>query len=67
MTINKKRPGRPIAEPTYPVMLRLTEPYKSKYLELGGARWVKRLIGEAMELENYQPRLGPTPDDSALP
>jgi len=28
-------------------MLRLTEPQRLKFLELGGARWVKRLIDEA--------------------
>jgi len=30
-------------------MLRLTEPQHRKYLELGGARWIKRLINEAIE------------------
>ena len=40
--------GRPaLAQPTKPVMLRLTETQRLKYLELGGARWVKRLIEEA--------------------
>lgn len=51
MTLDKKLRGRPIAEPTYPVMLRLTAPCKEKYLELGGAKWVKRLIGKAIEPE----------------
>ena len=43
-----KRPGagRPTAPPTKPIMLRLTEPQRLKYLELGGARWIKRLIDE---------------------
>jgi hypothetical protein len=41
--------GRPKAEPTTPVMLRLTDRQRDKYLELGGARWVKRLIDEEIE------------------
>lgn len=50
-----KRPvGRPIAEPTKPAMIRLTEPQRVKYLELGGARWVKRLIGEELKTPNKQ-------------
>ena len=40
------KPGRPRSEPTRPVMLRLTEVQRKKYLERGGARWVKRLIDE---------------------
>lgn len=46
-----KRPGagRPPAQPTKPAMIRLTEPQRVKYLELGGARWVKRLINEAID------------------
>ena len=48
--INKPKPGRPVAEPTKPAMLRLTEAQRVKYLELGGARWVKRLIDEAPKL-----------------
>lgn len=36
--------GRPKAEPTTPVMIRLTEAQRLKFLELGGARWMKRLI-----------------------
>ena len=43
-----RKPGRPVAEPTKPVMLRLTKTQNDKYLELGGARWVKRLIDEAL-------------------
>ena len=38
------KPGRPRSEPTKPVMLRLTETQRKKYIERGGARWVKRLI-----------------------
>ena len=45
-----RKPGRPVAEPTKPVMLRLTQTQNDKYLELGGARWVKRLIDEALSL-----------------
>jgi hypothetical protein len=30
-------------------MIRLTEPQRIKYLELGGARWVKRLLNEEIE------------------
>ena len=45
---SKQKPGRPVAEPTKPAMIRLTEAQRAKYLELGGARWVKRLIDEAL-------------------
>ena len=48
MTI-KQKPGRPVSEPTKPAMIRLTEAQRLKYLELGGARWVKRLIDEALQ------------------
>ena len=41
--------GRPHAEPTKPAQIRLTERQRVKYLELGGARWVKRLIDEAIK------------------
>jgi hypothetical protein len=41
--------GRPKAEPTTPVMLRLTEAQRLKFLELGGSRWAKRLLDEAIE------------------
>jgi hypothetical protein len=41
--------GRPPAPPTKPAMLRLTEPQRIKYLELGGAKWIKRLIDEAIQ------------------
>jgi len=40
----RKGHGRPRAEPTKPAMVRLTERQRVKFLELGGARWVKRLI-----------------------
>lgn len=46
--MGKKKPGRPPAPPTKPAMIRLTEVQRVKYLELGGARWVKRLIDEAL-------------------
>lgn len=45
----KRKPGRPKAEPTKPALIRLTEPQRVKFLELGGARWVKRLLNEAMD------------------
>ena len=41
--------GRPKAEPTKPVMTRLTDAQRLKFLELGGARWAKRLIDEQIE------------------
>lgn len=47
MTPAKRKPGRPKAEPTTPVMLRLTDVQRKAYLERGGARWVKRLIDDA--------------------
>ena len=46
--IEPNKPGRPVSEPTKPAMIRLTEAQRVKYLELGGARWVKRLIDESM-------------------
>ena len=49
MTEPKRKPGRPKAEPTKPALIRLTEPQRVKFLELGGARWVKRLLNEAMD------------------
>lgn len=48
----KRKPGRPKAEPTTPVMLRLTEVQRINYLERGGARWIKRLINEALLRDN---------------
>ena len=48
MTALKRTAGRPPAPPTKPAMIRLTEAQRLKYLELGGARWVKRLIDEAL-------------------
>jgi hypothetical protein len=44
-----RKVGRPIAEPTKPAMVRLTEKQRLKFLELGGARWIKRLIDESMK------------------
>lgn len=50
MTEATKRPaGRPPATPTKPAMIRLTDSQRVKYLELGGARWVKRLIDEEIQ------------------
>lgn len=40
--------GRPYAEPTKPAQIRLTERQRLRFLELGGARWVKRLIDESI-------------------
>ena len=50
MSVSKQKPGRPVSEPTKPAMIRLTEAQRVKYLELGGARWVKRLIDESISL-----------------
>lgn len=50
MTTAKRKPGRPKAEPTKPVMIRLTEVQRMKYLDLGGARWIKRLVDEANKI-----------------
>ena len=36
--------GRPKAEPTRPVSIRLTEAQHAAYIERGGARWIKRLL-----------------------
>ena len=40
--------GRPKAEPTKPVTTRLTAAKREKFFELGGARWVNRLIAEEL-------------------
>jgi len=45
----KRKAGRPPAEPTKPAMIRLTDVQRVKFLELGGARWVKRLLNEAID------------------
>ena len=42
----KRKPGRPYAEPTQPVSVRLTKAQHAKYIELGGARWLKRMLDE---------------------
>ena len=41
--------GRPKAEPTRPVSIRLTAAQHAAYIERGGARWLKRLLNEALE------------------
>ena len=38
--------GRPKAEPTRPVSIRLTAAQHAAYIERGGARWIKRLLSE---------------------
>ena len=50
MTAAKRLAGRPTSPPTTPAMIRLTEPQRAKFLELGGSRWVKRLLNEAIDL-----------------
>lgn len=47
--LEKRKAGRPPAQPTKPAMIRLTEPQRLRYLELGGARWIKRLIDEEIQ------------------
>ena len=47
----KRKAGRPPAPPTKPAIVRLTEPQRLKYLELGGVRWIKRLIDEAIKAD----------------
>jgi hypothetical protein len=49
MTIPKRKPGRPKAEPTTPISIRLTKAQHTAYIELGGARWVKRLLSEDID------------------
>jgi hypothetical protein len=46
----KRKPGRPIGstkEPTTTVLIRLTAPRRIRFKELGGSRWVNRLIDES--------------------
>ena len=51
----KRKPGRPVAEPTRPATLRLKESQHAEYMDLGGARWVKRLIDESLARRNAAP------------
>ena len=44
-----KQPGRPKAEPTRPIMIRIRVIDIPDYLEMGGARYVKRMIKEYQE------------------
>jgi hypothetical protein len=46
----KRKPGRPIGstkEPTTIVLIRLTAQRRIRFKELGGSRWVNRLIDES--------------------
>ena len=45
----KRKAGRPKAEPTEVIRIRLTLPVHAKVIERGGDKWVKRLINEAIE------------------
>jgi hypothetical protein len=50
----KRKPGRPIGstkEPTTTVLIRLTAPRRIRFKELGGSRWVNRLIDESTKPE----------------
>jgi len=41
--------GRPVGtkkEPTKPVMMRLIEPHRVKFKELGGVYWLRRYLDE---------------------
>jgi len=43
----KRKPGRPYAkDPTQPVSVRMTKAQHAKYIELGGARWLKRMLDQ---------------------
>ena len=45
-----RKPGRPVGttkEPTKTVIIRLTEPHRIKFKELGGTRWLRRFLDEA--------------------
>ena len=52
MTETKRKAGRPKAEPTEVIRIRLPLPVHDKAIERGGDKWVKRLISEAIEREN---------------
>lgn len=43
----ERQVGRPKAVKTKPSTIRFTDVQRIKYLELGGSRWVKRMIDEA--------------------
>ena len=51
MTEVKRKPGRPKAPPTEVVRIRLPLPIHAKVMDMGGDKWVKRLITEAVELD----------------
>lgn len=46
---DKRKAGRPKAEPTEVIRIRLPLPVHAKVIERGGDKWVKRLINEAIE------------------
>ena len=44
-----RKAGRPKAEPTEVIRIRLPLPIHAKAIDRGGDKWVKRLINEAIE------------------
>jgi uncharacterized protein (DUF4415 family) len=49
MTSTKRKAGRPKAEPTEVIRIRLPIAVHAEVVQRGGDRWVKRLINEAIE------------------
>ena len=48
---DKRKAGRPKAEPSEVIRIRLPIHVHAKVIDKGGDRWVKRLINEAIEKE----------------
>jgi uncharacterized protein (DUF4415 family) len=44
----KRKPGRPVAEPKYILRIRMTIPDYEKIRELGGDKWARRVVNEAL-------------------
>ena len=54
MTSAKRPAHRPLSDnkATLLITIKATPEQKAKFLELGGSRWVKRLIDEALKTPN---------------
>jgi len=46
---DKRKAGRPKAEPTEVIRIRLPVAVHEQVIEMGGDKWVKRLITEALK------------------
>ena len=59
--MSKDTPKRPAHRPTIDnpatllITIKATPEQKAKFLELGGSRWIKRLINEAIQQDEAKP------------